>query len=433
MSLAADLLVRASLLLALAWLAAVAVRRAGGSAAMRHLIWLACMGALVLLPFAAALAPPISLPILPAQPAGPTASPMPGGVAGEAGALDAAKLLWTLYLLGAAFLLGRILFGYHLLEKLWRDARRLPDSTWGDELARLSQRLGLRHPVELGSVAGLATPMTWGLARPRILVPSDACSWPDELRRTVLLHELAHVARRDSVSRAASACICALYWFHPAIWYAARRLQVEQEHACDDLVLSQGAKATFYARSLLDVAAGFGSPAASLCVAMARPSELEQRLRAIIGHAARQRPGRGFIAGVAASALAATLLAASLSPVRASRSAPESIAPRAAAASVEFSPPAPPARLGRRVAEASATRRPGPEWNQAMAAPPEPPTPPTPPNPPPPPAPPAPPVPPAPPAPPVPPTPPVAPTPPTPPIPPIPPTPATPPAPPSPN
>ena len=41
-----DLLIRSSLLLAMIWCAAAAVRRAGGSAAMRHMVWLLGLGAL---------------------------------------------------------------------------------------------------------------------------------------------------------------------------------------------------------------------------------------------------------------------------------------------------------------------------------------------------------------------------------------------------
>ena len=106
--------------------------------------------------------------------------------------------------------------------------------------------------------------MTWGTLRPRILLPAEAAGWTDERRRIVLLHELAHIARRDSFSRSVAAIICALYWAHPAIWYAARRMRLEQEHACDDLVLSLGAKASLYARNLLDVAGTF-QPRADRC------------------------------------------------------------------------------------------------------------------------------------------------------------------------
>jgi beta-lactamase regulating signal transducer with metallopeptidase domain len=424
------LLLRASLLLALAWLGALAVRRAGGSAAMRHQVWLAAMAALLLLPLAAWLAPPLDLPILPggaspppASSAGTAAAPAFAGSAAVAPPFDLAGLLRAVYLLGLAALLARILFGYALLARLWRRAAPVTEPGWRAELERLARTLRLGRPVGLRAAPGLATPMSWGLRSPRILVPADALSWPAELRRAVLLHELAHVARRDSLSRAAAACICALYWFHPAIWYAARRLRLEQEHACDDLVLAQGAKASFYARSLLEVAAGRGAPPASLCVAMARPSELEQRLRAIIGGGARQRSSRSFALGVAGAALAATLLAAALSPVAAGgAAAARGAGPRAALPALPAPPPPPAMRApepGRQLLSGRPAQAP---TEMAFQLAPEPPAPPAAPTPPVAPLPPRPPTPPAalgvapPPAPPVAPTAPIAPTPPTPPV-----------------
>ena len=128
----------------------------------------------------------------------------------------------------------------------------------------------------------------------------------------MLLHELAHVSRHDSFSRSAAAMVCALYWFQPVIWYAARRMRLEQEHACDDLVLSLGAAARAYARDLLEVAGAFRPPplVAGLSVAMARNSELERRLTAIIRRGPRRRSSARFLAGSGAAALLATFLIA---------------------------------------------------------------------------------------------------------------------------
>ncbi|HEV2818743.1 MAG TPA: M56 family metallopeptidase, partial [Allosphingosinicella sp.] len=327
-----DLLVRSSLLLAMIWLAAEAVRQAGGSAAMRHLVWLLGFAALPLLPLLAIVMPPLLLPILPeAAPAPAMTAPAfaaaaaagSGGTAPASGPGLGAVVRW-LYFAVAAGLAGRLALGHFLLARLWRRARPAGDAHWAALTAGLAGALGISRPVALRIAADPAMPMTWGTLRPKILLPAEARTWSDERRRIVLLHELAHVSRRDSLSRSAATIVCALYWFHPAAWYAARRMRLEQEHACDDLVLALGAGAHAYARDLLEVAGGLRRAPilAGLPAAMARPSELERRLAAIVGRASRRRSSARFTAGSGAAALAATLLVATVAPVAAGRLAP---------------------------------------------------------------------------------------------------------------
>jgi hypothetical protein len=127
-------------------------------------------------------------------------------------------------------------------------------------------------------------PQTWGTLRPAILLPADADDWPRERRRVVLMHELAHVKRKDCLTQAMAQIACALYWFNPLVWIAARRLRMERELACDDQVLGTGTRASDYADLLLDTARSIrsGSCSSLTAVAMARRSQLEGRLLAIL-------------------------------------------------------------------------------------------------------------------------------------------------------
>jgi hypothetical protein len=126
--------------------------------------------------------------------------------------------------------------------------------------------------------------MTWGIRQPVVLLPIESRSWSAQRRHAVLAHELAHVKRGDCLAQLLGQAARALHWFNPLAWLAWRRLLAESERACDDLVLAQGAKASDYAEHLLGVVAGAKGDAlfSSAAIAMARPSQLQGRLLAIL-------------------------------------------------------------------------------------------------------------------------------------------------------
>jgi hypothetical protein len=182
--------------------------------------------------------------------------------------------------------------------------------------------------------------MTWGSLRPVIAIPVEAESWPAERRDAVLLHELAHVARFDSLWQAVAAVACALYWFHPGVWLAALQLRRESEVACDDRVLLAGARPHAYAGELLAVARSFSAAATpALAVGMASPSQLESRLRALLD-AGRARRAPGWGTRTAAALMTALVLGSLASAQLTRRAAPGDATPQSDATPAHPSTPA---------------------------------------------------------------------------------------------
>ena len=199
-------------------------------------------------------------------------------------------LLVGVWLLGFVAVLGWLAIGRIRLRRITDTSWALADSDWSGILEQERKYAGITKRVLLYSSSVVSTPLTWGSRDPVVLLPEDALDWPEAHRRIVLRHELAHIARGDSFTQLVAGFVCALYWFHPLVWMTERRLRSECERACDDSVVSLGTPAPEYAAHLLEVARSaraFGAPG-FLSVAMARPTQLEGRLLAVLNESRRR-------------------------------------------------------------------------------------------------------------------------------------------------
>jgi HEAT repeat protein len=219
----------------------------------------------------------------------------------------------------AAMVLGRYLASVVSVRWVLRDAEPVDEPRWRDATDIATAELGLSQSPRVLASQSVTVPFTAGIVRPVVVVPALAVHhWSDERLRVVLLHELAHVSRRDCLMQALTQLACAAYWFNPLTWVAARRLRSERERACDDLVLAAGLRGSEYAQHLLDIARTATSRRAlsAAALAMARPSELEGRLLAILDSRRAGSLGAAGASwrGVAAAALGVVVLA-SVQPV----------------------------------------------------------------------------------------------------------------------
>jgi TonB family protein len=177
---------------------------------------------------------------------------------------------------------------------LWIAARAVPvaDGPWARTASDLAHAYGLRQVPLLLQTNHASALGTWGLRRPKILLPADAQSWPIDRIRIVLGHELAHVRRRDWIVQTAAELLCATYWFNPLVWLAARRIRLESERACDDAVLALGVEGETYASELIDLVRACRPDPLLLAptATIARPSSLERRVRAMLNVTVNRDP-----------------------------------------------------------------------------------------------------------------------------------------------
>ena len=322
----ADAVVKASLILGAAGLTSLILRRA--SAALRHLVWTLALCSALLLPIVSLALPKWQLPLITfaspaprvdnrveknvehdvealhaAEPVAPvTATAPPPGRADhsdlDAAPASAARAAWLpgfswqsaligIWLLGAAAILGRIAVGLVAVRFLSRRTQLITDAEWLPMAMDIAEELGVTPRLRFLRSGRASMPVAAGLFRPSVIMPADADSWSESRLRVVLLHELAHVKRRDCLTHVLAQAACAFYWFNPLAWLAVKRARAERERACDDLVLACGTRGSEYADLLLEMARvlrGDRFPAllGGASLAMAHRSQLEGRLMAIL-------------------------------------------------------------------------------------------------------------------------------------------------------
>jgi TonB family protein len=311
---------KSTAILIAAWLCALLLRKR--SAAARHLVWTGAAVAVLTLPILSVSLPALRLPIantttnIVFQAIGSSQpdSKTPGIVSPLAINAPVGPTKWrpdwkaaliSLWIAGSLLALAQMLLACVAVWRVRRAAKPFGDREFS---ATLSRSLGIRHPVDVLESGMGSMPMTFGILRSAVFMPSDAGTWSEERRRIVLLHELAHVRRGDVATHLLARAALAVYWWNPLAWKAWREFLKEREHATDDLVLNAGARASEYANHLLDIARTMHSAPVVGCaaVAMARRSQLEGRLVAILDTGINRRaPGR-------ASLLAASLLAVAM-------------------------------------------------------------------------------------------------------------------------
>jgi beta-lactamase regulating signal transducer with metallopeptidase domain len=228
-----------------------------------------------------------------------------------------AGLLALAWLLAALVLGARLILASIRLSATLRDRRVLHDGPAREQLDELRRAAGLDRPVALAVSDRIGVPIARGLLRPEICLSPRALSelQPDELR-TVLAHELAHVARRDALWQLGARLLEIAIPFQPLHRLARRRLAHLFELASDDWAARLTGEPLALARSLAKVAEWTVGPrrqaldgAATVSALAARPSNLGARVRRLVSATRAHGPGarRGSAAPLLAFAAAVAL------------------------------------------------------------------------------------------------------------------------------
>lgn len=192
-------------------------------------------------------------------------------------------------MLGARMAIQNLRFAW----RLRRDGTPVSD-TVAERLEACRKVLGVGASIRAIETDHVQSPAVYGLFRPTLLLPRGLAAEfsPDQLR-FVLLHEMAHVKRGDTVMTWVMAVLQVMHWFNPVVWLAFARMRVDRELACDALVLSCGRdeETVGYGETILRLleVMNRGHAMPGLVGILEDKQQIRERIRGI---ASFRRPGR---------------------------------------------------------------------------------------------------------------------------------------------
>ncbi len=181
---------------------------------------------------------------------------------------------------------ARSIGGWWWLQRLRRATRYAAPAAVHARFRNVCAKLRVLQPPDLKLSAQISVPMTFGILRSIVLLPTSVllCLNPDQLE-AILAHELAHVRRADYFWNLLQTTGEALFFFHPAVWWIGRRLREQRELCCDDIAVEMCADPLLYASALFRLE---DHRSAGLNLAMAldghqSPSSFRKRILRVLG------------------------------------------------------------------------------------------------------------------------------------------------------
>lgn len=164
--------------------------------------------------------------------------------------------IFQVWMLGV-IILSLYSFVYNVL--FWT---RVKNSTvfTGQSILRLleesKEQLGIQTSISIIQTSGISIPAIFGVTRPWLLIPETVLkNMGQESLRYVILHELAHLRRKDIIINWIALVLQIIHWFNPLVWLAFRKMRADREMACDEAVLRhlEQKEAMRYGHTLLDM------------------------------------------------------------------------------------------------------------------------------------------------------------------------------------
>ncbi len=146
----------------------------------------------------------------------------------------------AIWLLGTVYQLAWLGWGLLRVRRFERTVQAETDPELLSVARSVAEQFAMPTCPAVGRSTATDTPLSLGLWRPRIILPAESgeSRWAAESWRPLLVHELAHIHRKDHLVGLMQRLALAIYWWNPLAWAASRELSLVRELICDDVATS---------------------------------------------------------------------------------------------------------------------------------------------------------------------------------------------------
>lgn len=146
-----------------------------------------------------------------------------------------AVLAMSIWLTGALLFTVRMLGGFVFLNRLKIRSKPISHPYWNNRVVDICKQLKINGKVLLKQVEGISSPLVMGVLQPAIIFPIGLIqALPTEQIEAILVHEIAHIKRKDFLINIVINVLQVVYFYHPAFWWLNARLDDEREFDCDE-------------------------------------------------------------------------------------------------------------------------------------------------------------------------------------------------------
>ncbi|KOF04123.1 hypothetical protein OB69_03840 [Roseivirga seohaensis subsp. aquiponti] len=207
-----------------------------------------------------------------------------------------ANLALVVWLMGAFLFTVRMLGGFYFLNRLKSGANLITDSVWLEKMNELCNSLKIKGKVLLKQSERVSSPLVMGVIKPVIIFPMGLIqALPTDEIEAILVHELAHIKRKDFLINIVINLLQVIYFFHPAFWWLKIQLDAEREFHCDDIALNQLGKKLTLIKALTNASEYQGHKFQPALAFAGKKNQLLSRVKRIVDHKPQMNWFSGFM------------------------------------------------------------------------------------------------------------------------------------------